>query len=452
MDRIFVVLCLVLGLGMSVVSYPDGALSFMLVAVLSIPAVYLIRNFTDDKEFVTGIFLVALFLRILLGVFIHIFDQRMVFGPDALGYHFSGTRLMEIWAGIPVPDDQTTRLVLNPYDSGWGMNYIVAPIYMVFGSSILVAQSFCGFVGALTTPMVYYCAENIFNNKRVAKISAVFIAVFPSFVIWSSQLLKDGLIIFLLITVMTIVLQLQKKINYTLIVLLILCLLGIMSLRFYIFYMVAISVAGSFLIGLGTSVKSMVRNAIVVILLGLALTYMGVIKDASSNFDEYANLERIQYTREALQREADSAFGEDTDVSTTSGAIGAIPMGFLYLMMAPFPWQVQKLSQVLIFPEIFAWWCLIPILLIGLWYTLNNRLRAAIPVLLFSIMLSISYSIFQGNVGMAYRQRTQIQVFLFMFIAVGITILLERRENKKTHLRLQEEKLKKIIQARHAET
>lgn len=452
MDRSFVVLCLVLGLGMTVVSYPDGALSFFLVAFLSIPAVYLMRRYTDEKEFVTGIFLVALFLRILLGVIIHIFDQRLVFGPDAMSYHRLGTRLMEIWSGMPVPDDMTTRIVLDPYDSGWGMNYIVAPIYMIFGPSILVAQSFCGFIGALTTPMVYFCAEKIFNNKRVAKISAVLIAVFPSFVIWSSQLLKDGLIIFLLITVMTIVLQLQKKINYTLIVILILCLLGIMSLRFYIFYMVVISVAGSFLIGLGSSVKSMVRNAAVVILLGLALTYLGVIKNATSNFDEYADLERIQYSREALQREADSAFGQDLDVSTTAGAISAVPVGFLYLMMAPFPWQVQKFSQVLIVPEIFAWWCLIPILFIGLWYTLKNKLRASIPVLLFSLMLTISYSIFQGNVGMAYRQRTQIQVFLFMFIAVGITVLLEHRENKKTQLRLGEENLKRILKARHAET
>ena len=55
---------------------------------------------------------------------------------------------------------------------------------------MLLAQTFCGVIGALTSPMVYFCADKIFNNKRVSKISALSVAIFPSFVIWSSQLIK----------------------------------------------------------------------------------------------------------------------------------------------------------------------------------------------------------------------------------------------------------------------
>ncbi len=50
------------------------------------------------------------------------------------------------------------------------------------------------------------------------------------------------------------------------------------------------------------------------------------------------------------------------------------------------------------------------------------------------MMLTLSYAIFQGNVGTAYRQRTQIQVFLLMFMAVGVVIRLERREDEKARL------------------
>jgi hypothetical protein len=46
-------------------------------------------------------------------------------------------------------------------------------------------------------------------------------------------------------------------------------------------------------------------------------------------------------------------------------------------------------------------------------------------------MLTLAYSIFQGNVGTAYRQRTQIQVFFFMFIAVGWVLWKEKREDRK---------------------
>ncbi|MBK9766930.1 MAG: hypothetical protein IPP63_07880 [Chloracidobacterium sp.] len=95
--------------------------------------------------------------------------------------------------------------------------------------------------------MVYVCAKKVFQNIRVARFSAIAIALFPSFIIWSSQLMKDGLIIFLLVLAMTMVLQLQERFGYAAVVVLVLSMFGIMSLRVYIFYMVAVAVGGSFL-------------------------------------------------------------------------------------------------------------------------------------------------------------------------------------------------------------
>src|SRR6185436_7083076 len=98
---------------------------------------------------------------------------------------------------------------------------------------------------------------------------------------------------------------------------------------------------------------------------------------------------------------------------------------------APFPWQAANLRQAITIPEVLIWWAMIPFLVIGLIYSVRNRLRNAFPILIFSILLTLSYSVFQGNVGTAYRQRTQIQVFLFMFIAVGWTLYRENDENKR---------------------
>ncbi len=329
------------------------------------------------------------------------------------------------------------------------MYYLVGFIYFICGQSILAAQSFCAVFGALTAPMIYFCAEKIFRNQRVAKISALSIALFPSFIIWSSQLLKDGLIIFLLVFAMTMVLELQKKFSYGAILLLILSLFGIISLRFYIFYMMAIAVAGSFVIGISTSVQSIVRNAIAIIVVGLALTYLGVIRNAGSDVEEYGSLQRVQLSRQNLAETASSGFGENIDVSTPAGAIAAIPTGLAYLMFAPFPWEVEKLNQVLVLPEVLVWWALFPLLLSGLWFTLRYRLRSSLAVLIFTLMLTLAYSIFQGNVGTAYRQRTQIQVFLFMFIAAGWTLIRERQENRTTlRLAKQQAQMKRIKQGK----
>jgi hypothetical protein len=119
------------------------------------------------------------------------------------------------------------------------------------------------------------------------------------------------------------------------------------------------------------------------------------------------------------------------DVSTAGGAISAMPIGFAYLMFAPFPWQAGNLRQAITIPEVLLWWALLPFLVMGLWYTIKQRLRNAFPMLILSLLLTLAYTIFQGNVGTAYRQRTQIQVFLFIFIAVGWQLYQERRENQR---------------------
>ncbi len=448
-SKYFIAACLtVAGLGLTAAVFPEGAGAILVVAVLSALTIFVFRRFTEDKEFVTTIFFAALFLRLAFGLFVHIYDLREFFGGDALTYDYHGNNLMQYWAGAIQENDPALDKVRFLSSSGWGMYYLVGAIYSIFGRNILAAQSFCAVIGAATAPMVYYCSLKIFQNKNVGKFAAVAIALFPSFIIWSGQLMKDGLIIFLLVLAITMVLQLQEKFNYLALILLTLSLGGIISLRFYIFYMVAIAVAGSFVIGVSKSTQSIVIRSVVLIAMGLGLTYMGVIRNAGTEFERFGNLESIQSSRSDLATSAESGFGQDIDVSTAGGAISSIPVGFLYLMFAPFPWQVSSLRQAITLPEVFLWWAMIPLMIIGIWYAIKHRLRSAFPILIFSLTLTLAYSIFQGNVGTAYRQRTQIQVFLFIFIAVGWTMYKERRDDKKM-LRLNKRKqLERSLQAR----
>lgn len=445
MDRRLIILLAITGFAMIFISFPDGALSVLLIMALAIPSAAMMRKLPEKGGFLVNVFFIGLLLRLWLGILIEMFQLRDLFGPDAYTYDNLGFRLLEIWRGINVPNDMRTQLALSPTNTGWGMIRVVAVLYAIFGQSVFVAQSFCAVFGALTAPLVYFCAEQIFNNKKVAKVSSMAIAVFPSFVIWSSQLLKDGLIVFLLVCTMVLVLQLQKKLNYLYIVLLVFAVFGVYVMRFYIFYMLAISVVGSFFIGSGTTVKTMSRNIVIVMILGIALTYLGILRSASENFETYTDLQKIQLSRQDLAVSAESGFGEDVDVSTFGGLIAAIPIGLVYLMFSPFPWEATKLSQIMVLPETLIWWGLIPIMISGLAYTVRHRFRAAIPIIIFSLMLTLSYSIFQGNVGMLYRQRIQIQVFLFMFISVGWALISERKENKKLLIQAKNQEIERRL-------
>ncbi|MBK7391773.1 MAG: phospholipid carrier-dependent glycosyltransferase [Chloracidobacterium sp.] len=410
----------------------EGPVAIATIFVMSAVFIYLFRRFTDEKEFVTYIYLAALAARMVFGIIIHTYELRDFVGPDSMAYGIIGSKIVDFWLGLGDPTDPEVTRALSLRGPGWGMNYFVGFIYLVAGKSIFAAQSLCATIGAATVPMVYYCSNEIFHNRRSAKFAAFGVAFFPAFIIWSSQLLKDGLIVFLLVLAMTIVLQIQKQFSITGVILLILSLSGIMSLRFYIFYMVATAVIGSFIVGLKTSTKAIIQRTLILLVIGLAMTYLGVIRIASIDFETYGSLERIQVSRADMATSGESGYGANENVSTVGGALAALPTGFSIIMFAPFPWELKNFRQSLTLPEIILWWSMIPLLIYGLWFAIRQRLRASFPVLIFTLMLTISYSIFQGNLGAAYRQRTQIQVFLFIFIAVAIGLILEKIEDKRT--------------------
>lgn len=412
------------------ITLPEGGVAILLTVFCTIIGVAIFRRMDDESNFLVNIFLLALIARILFGTLLHFFELRDFFGGDAFTYDFFGNRLVEIWSGQTSTNDWLSQIAMKTSGSGWGMTYLTAIIYFIFGRNILAAQFFCAIFGAATAPMIYICSYKVFQNHRVSRISAVLVAFFPAFIIWSSQLLKDGLIIFLLVLAITMVLKLQEKLDYPAVIVLIFSLFGIIALRFYIFYMVAIAVVGSFIIGTSGSVKSAIRGFIALAVIGIALTYLGVLQSAGTEFEKFGSLERVQSSRAGLSQ-TESGFGEDLDVSTTQGALFAVPIGFVYLMLAPFPWQITNIRQAITLPEVLVWWAFFPFMISGLWFTIKNRLRNAISILIFTLLLTIAYSIFQGNVGTAYRQRAQIQVFLFIFIAVGWTLQKERRENRE---------------------
>jgi len=413
------------------VDFPESAATLAVIGGMSAIALIVFRRFVSDTGFITEVFLAALVVRLAIGLFIQVFDLREFFGGDANTYSTRGWEIVEYWRGVTQVLGTDAARSVSVSHPGWGMFYLVAVLFYVFGKSIFLAQSFCAVVGASTAPMIYLLAKKLFSNERVAKFSAVSIALFPSFVIWSSQLMKDGLIIFLLVLAITMVLELNERFNLLAVTILVLSLVGIISLRFYIFYMVAAAVVGSFVVGVSRSNQSIVRRVLVVVLLGVGLSYFGVSNTATKDAAVYGDLQRVQQSRLDLARSAKSGFNEDADVSTTRGAISAIPIGLAYLMLSPFPWEMTNFRQLITLPEVLLWWSMIPLMIFGIWYAVRNRFRHALPILLFSGLLTLAYSIFQGNVGTAYRQRTQIQVFLFIFIGVGWTIWRERREDRE---------------------
>ncbi len=385
-----------------------------------------------DGTFLLRLFVAGLIARMVVGVAIFTFRGQDFFGGDAVTYDFFGNAQLLGWGGDNYYQSIANQFVRSGEGSGWGMVYVVAAVYGIVGRNMLAVQLMNGVFGAATAVVIYLCAQHVFQNSRVARLAGIAVAFYPSLVLWSAQGLKDGPIVFCLAIAILATLKLGARLTLKYILVLVTVLLALVALRFYVFYMICVAIAGAFIIGMQqVTATSFVRQFSAVILLGLALTYVGVTRSASVQFERYGNMGQLQRSRKDQARSAESGFGRDVDVSTTSGAISTIPMGIIYLLFAPFPWQITSLRQSITLPEMIIWWASFPLLVLGFWFAIKYRLRMISPILIFTVMLTLAYSVFQGNVGTAYRQRAQLLVFYFIFVAVGFVLMKEKREERK---------------------
>ncbi len=411
-----------------------GKAVLLCAAIASLAGVFSYRQ-GPDGSFLLKVFIAALLVRMILGTLIFGFHGQEFFGGDANTYDFYGFEQLKAWNGDRYSQSLVNSFIGPSIGSGWGMIYFVAAVYGLVGRNMLAIQFVNSVIGAATAVVIFLIAKHVFNNARVAVVAAIGVAFYPSLVLWSSQALKDGPIVFFLALSILAALRLGEKLSFKYLAVLLFSLFAVLSLRFYVFYMIAIAIGGAFIIGTQRlTAISFLRQFLIMIVMGLALTYLGVTRYANVQIEQYGSLERVQRSRLDAARSAQSGFGRDVDVSTTQGALTTVPLGLLYLLFAPFPWQLVSLRQSITLPEMIVWWASFPMFVLGLWFSIRYRLRQVSPILIFTVMLSLAYSVFQGNIGTAYRQRAQLLVFYFIFVAVGYVLMLEKREEKKRAL------------------
>lgn len=448
MNAILTIAALLVCVAVVVIAPAEGPVALLVcLGVAAIPSILLLKV-KEDGRFLFRLFSSALMVRVLLGTLIFSLRLQDFFGGDALTYDFYGFAQMKAWGGDRYYGSLTNAFVGGAEGSGWGMVYLVAAVYSLIGRNMLAVQFINAVLGAATATIIFQCAHHVFSNLRVPRFAAIAVAFYPSLVLWSSQGLKDAPIVFFLALSILATLKLGDKISFKYMGVLIGSLFALLSLRFYVFYMICVAIGGAFVIGMrALTATTFIRQFAIIIMLGLGFTYLGITRYANVQFGAYGNLQQIQSSRLDAAQSAQSGFGKDVDVSTTSGAISAIPLGILYLLFSPFPWQVASLRQSITLPEMMVWWTSFPMLVLGLWFSIRYRLRQISPILIFTVMLSLAYSIFQGNVGNAYRQRAQLLVFYFIFVAVGVVLMLEKFEERKKRELSEREALPARVQA-----
>jgi hypothetical protein len=403
-----------------VTSFGDGLIAFILFALLNVFILSRIGATAapTERPFLLRVYRWTLFLRVILALFLNVYSGETSFADmfwgDSSTYDWGGSILAMKWEGTPV--------VLPPVlasASGYGFYYVVGFIYYVFGRNQLLVQLLNGTLGSLTVLVIYAIARRLFDVE-VARWSARFTAFFPAMVFWSGAMYKDPAIQFCIAVCIYCVLRLNEKFALKFLVFFIAAALALMTFRFYVCYIVVITTLSTFLLTQRRGILESFFVQIIFVGLFLGAFAFGVSRERLDQQRSLMNVGRITITREDQANLGQSAYGVGFDVSTPAGALAALPVGVTYLLFAPFPWAIRGVRQLLTLPEMLVWYWLMPSLVRGLRYTFRTKFRQSLPILAFTTALTLTYALSQGNVGTAYRQRTQITMFFFIFMGAGL--------------------------------
>jgi prepilin signal peptidase PulO-like enzyme (type II secretory pathway) len=119
------------------------------------------------------------------------------------------------------------------------------------------------------------------------------------------------------------------------------------------------------------------------------------------------------------------------DISEPISALTYLPVGMVYFLGSPFPWQVLSPRQIMALPDVLLWYALLPGIFMGLLHLVRNRFRDASMLLVTMAVITILYSLVEGNVGIIFRHRAQI--IAPTMVLAGIGVAMRRRKRAEQH-------------------
>jgi len=388
----------------------------------------------QDKKFLVMLVLFAVFIRILAALFLNIFlFGNGIYSPDSQSYHTEGIRYA---SRINIEN----LFILWP-PPGQGYSFFVGVVYKIFSEFVSVPEVLNIFLSVVTIILIYYLTQQL-SNKTAAKISAVLIAVYPSWIFWSTQLAKDIPVIFISILLLYVFIY-KTKLKYFFLVNMSALLFLLAFLRNYI----ALFIGWSLIIAACVIPKIKIREKITsavsiisIIIILFQILGFGFIGEKlftnQVNWTGGRSNECTPTVKEAINdldiarqsmTHANSAFFKEYHFTNLASLITYLPIGFVYYHFSPFPWEMNSFKTKMFIPEMILIYLSWPFIVLGLLYTLKNKFRKAMPILFFTAVLTGFYIIINSSVGTIVRWRMQTYVYLFIFAGIGISLLFKRK-------------------------
>jgi hypothetical protein len=368
-----------------------------------------------ERFFLTKLVFAAFAVRLVCAAILHLGDLWHSIGGDEGTFH-SNASLMTLWLSKDIAYRHHFKFK-DTHEVGY--IYLLTSLYYTFGISKFIPLVLNAAVGACIIYPVHSLAGR-WGGRLAARRAALVAAFFPSLILWSSLMVRDVLMLFFIIACLWTADELRRRFRPGTLVALGGCIAAMATLRTYIAALVTVAVALSLLMGRRSTRQSLWIGGIVIVGIVVAVRETGIgLNEASRANLEYLSMIR---TYNAMGVNAAGSLGTDVDISTPTKALVYLPEGLLYFYLSPLPWQISSSRQVFAVLDLLVWYPMLFLGLTGTVWLVRRRLRAALPLLLVVVGISVLYALVEGNIGIIFRHRGQIVVPFCVLAGVGFAL------------------------------
>lgn len=372
----------------------------------------------EDRRLVMKIMIAGVLLRVGLTLVIHYTLPVWFFAPDQQTYQEVGIQTLRYHRGLEgIPWQLQDTLEL-------GYFYWNAFLFLIFGYAPLAPKLVNAFVGTASALFCYRLAGEL-AGRGPALFAALLTMFFPSLVLWSTQNLRDPIVLLVTLALFLSVVRLRTRPSGRAFFGVVFSLGVLLLFRDYIAAMALFGLVGASFI---SKARGLPVNLLVgVVLLGLAILVYQQF-GLGARWVESASFEAISQQRSSLAI-GGSAFRPGVDISTPLRGLQFFPLGLAFFLFSPFPWQIGSTLTLMTLPEQLVWYALMPMVVSGGLYLVRERYHAFGPLLIFLSLTTSIYALVEGNAGTAYRHRAQVLVFFLILASVGVVLRQARRKD-----------------------
>ncbi|MFC1575201.1 glycosyltransferase family 39 protein [Gemmatimonadota bacterium] len=401
------------GLGTSLVTSPELVLPLTFQMVFLALFTFLLLGRERDEEDRSWLFRLvaaAIGVRFLALLVVHYVFPPYFFALDAVSYERVGAALSNYWQGLgPEPRLQGGHWLPGYY-------HLNAIFHYVLGEPAMGAIVLNLFAGVWTVLITFKLAKETMG-KEVAKTAALFTAFFPSLILWSVLNIRDSLAGMAVVFTVLYGIRTFRIPRPDHLFFLGFGLILLTALRDYMGFLCLAGLALGAVAAIRPQriVSTLAGGTVLVLFLSLVANRLDLFP-AEVLEDPFSSASRM---RESLQYGATSAFGSGYETETLGGSVRYLPVGFAFLLFAPFPWAIETTLQAAAAPETLLWYPVLIFALLGMKNSVLQGKHLTVIPLSVLIIVTTSYALVEGNFGTAYRHRAQIMPLFFIFAAVG---------------------------------